>query len=249
MLAKMKRRSILLKKSSIAKGRVALMAVGFKIVKRTRKVGADIVERFSRLPVANVSDAMSRMTAGGASLRPMHAGGGMAGVALTVKTRPGDNLMIHKAMAMAEPGDVIVVDAGGDLTNALIGEMMLTRIIESRIAGLVINGAVRDSAFIRSNEFPVFAAGVTHRGPYKNGPGEINVPVAFDGMVVEPGDLIIGDDDGLLCVPFDDVDEVLKGATAKLAAEQKQMANIKAGTHDASWVDKALRELKCEGLD
>ena len=225
------------------------MSVGFRILKRQRKVATEVVERFARLPVANVSDSMSRMTAAGARLRPMHQSGGMAGTALTVKTRPGDNLMIHKAMAIAEPGDVIVVDAGGDLTNALIGEMMLTRTIKSELAGIVIDGAVRDAGFIRGQKFPVYAAGVTHRGPYKNGPGEINVPIAIDGMVIEPGDLIIGDDDGLLCVPFDDVDEVLKAATAKYQAEQKQIANIKAGTHDLSWVDKTLRELNCEGLD
>jgi regulator of RNase E activity RraA len=224
------------------------MSVGFRILKRQRKVATEVVERLARLPVANVSDSMSRMTAAGARLRPMHRAGGMAGTALTVKTRPGDNLMIHKAMAIAEPGDVIVVDAGGDLTNALIGEMMLTRMIKSGLAGIVIDGAVRDAGFIRGQKFPVFAAGVTHRGPYKNGPGEINVPIAIDGMVIEPGDLIIGDDDGLLSVPFDDVDVVLKAATAKYEAEQKQIANIMAGTHDSSWVDKALRELNCEGV-
>lgn len=225
------------------------MSVGFRILKRGRRVAPEIVERFASLPVANVSDSMSRMTAAGARLRPMHQTGGMGGAALTVKTRPGDNLMIHKAMAMAGPGDVIVVDAGGDLTNALIGEMMLTRMIKSGLAGIVINGAVRDAGFIRGQRFPVFAAGVTHRGPYKNGPGEINVPIAIDGMVIEPGDLVIGDDDGLLCVPFDDVDRVLMAATAKYQAEQKQIENIKAGAHDSSWVDKALRELNCEGLD
>lgn len=225
------------------------MSVGFRILKGKRRVAPEIVERFAGLPVANVSDSMSRMTAAGARLRPMHQSGRMAGPALTVKTRPGDNLMIHKAMAIAMPGDVIVVDAGGDLTNALIGEMMLTRIIKSELAGIVIDGAVRDAGFIRDQKFPVFAAGVTHRGPYKNGPGEINVPVAIDGMVIEPGDLIIGDDDGLLCVPFDDAEEVLKAAITKYQAEQKQLENIKAGTHDAAWVDKALRELNCEGVD
>jgi regulator of RNase E activity RraA len=225
------------------------MPVGFRILKRQRKVATEVVEHFSRLPVANVSDSMSRMTAAGARVRPMHQTGGMAGVALTVKTRPGDNLMIHKAMAIAEPGDVIVVDAGGDLTNALIGEMMLTRMIKSGLAGIVIDGAVRDAGFIRGQTFPVYAAGVTHRGPYKNGPGEINVPIAIDGMVIAPGDLIIGDDDGLLCVPHDEVNEVLKAATAKCEAERKQIANIMAGTHDSSWVDKTLRELNCEVLD
>ncbi|MDA9441661.1 hypothetical protein XH98_21755 [Bradyrhizobium sp. CCBAU 51745] len=225
------------------------MPVGFRILKRTRKIGTEVVERFAQLPVANVSDSMSRLTAGGARLRPMHRSGGLAGPALTVKTAPGDNLMVHKAIALAEPGDVIVVDAGGDLTNAITGEMMLMQMVKRGVAGLVINGAIRDAGFIRGQTFPVFAAGVTHRGPYKNGPGEINVAIAIDGMVIEPGDLIIGDDDGLLCVPFDQTEAVFKAATAKFEAEQKQMANIEAGTHDASWVDKQLRELKCEGID
>jgi regulator of RNase E activity RraA len=225
------------------------MSAGFRVLKRQRKISADVVERFARLPVANVSDSMSRLTAGGARLRPMHSGGGMAGPALTVKAPPGDNLMFHKAISMAEPGDVIVIDAAGDLTNALMGEMMLMQITKRKVAGVVINGAIRDAAYIRGQKLPVFAAGVTHRGPYKNGPGEINVSVAIDGMVIEPGDLVIGDDDGILCVPIDQVETVFKAATAKFDAEQKQIKNIEAGTHDPSWVDKQLREAKCEGLD
>lgn len=225
------------------------MPTGFRVLARERKVGVDVVERFARLPVANVSDSMSRLTAGGPHLRPMHGGAGMAGPALTVKAPPGDNLMLHKAIALAELGDVIVVDAGGDLTNALMGEMMLMQITKRGAAGVIINGAIRDAAYIREQELPVFAAGVTHRGPYKNGPGEINVPIAINGMVIAPGDLVLGDDDGILCVPFDKIDEVFKGATAKYNAEQRQIANIQAGTHEASWVDKQLREMKCEGVD
>ena len=224
------------------------MSVGFRVLPRQRKIGAEIVQRFASLPVANVSDSMSRLTAGGARLHPMHRHGGMAGPALTVKAPPGDNLMVHKAIALAEPGDIIVVDAGGELTNAIMGEMMLMQMAKRRVGGVVINGAIRDAAQIRDQDLPVFAAGVTHRGPYKNGPGEINVPVAIDGMVIEPGDLVIGDDDGVLCVPFDQAEAVFKAAKAKSDTEQKQMANIEAGMHDASWVDKQLRDLKCEGV-
>jgi regulator of RNase E activity RraA len=224
------------------------MPVGFRILPRARKVSPEAVARFRDLPVANVSDCMSRLTAGGPRLRPMHAGGVMAGPAFTVRTRPGDNLMVHKALAIAEPGDVIVVDAGGDLTNAIIGELMLAQMVKRGLGGIVINGSIRDSAAIRAQGFPVFAAGVTHRGPYKDGPGEINLPIALDGMVIEPGDLVLGDDDGLLCVPFAEVDAVHAAATAKAAAEAKQMANIEAGTHDASWVDAALKRLGCEGV-
>ena len=225
------------------------MAAGFRVLARQRKVDSDTVSQFAKLPVANVSDSMSRMTAGGARLRPMHGQGGLAGPALTVKAAPGDNLMMHKAIGMAEPGDVIVVDAGGDLTNALMSEMMLMQMEKRGVAGVVINGAIRDAQYIRSHGFPVFAAGITHRGPYKNGPGEINVPVAIDGMVIAPGDLILGDDDGMLCVPFDQVAPVLAAAQAKYDAEQKQIARIQAGTHDAGWVDEALRRMKCEGVD
>src|SRR4030095_2707374 len=125
------------------------------------------VRRFKELPVANVSDVMSRMTAGGARIRPLHAGGALARPALTEETRPGDHLMIHKALMIAEPGDVIVVDGGGELTSALIGELMISHAIEIGVAGFVLNGAVRDYGWIRANAFPVFAAGVTHRGPYK----------------------------------------------------------------------------------
>ena len=225
------------------------MTIGFRIARRERLVAPEAVARFRDLPVANVSVVMSRMSAGGARLRPMHGGGFLAGPAFTVRTRPGDNLMIHKALAIASPGDVIVVDAGGDLTNALIGELMLAQMVRRGLAGIVINGAIRDSAAIRAQPFPVFAAGVTHRGPYKDGPGEINVPIALDGMVVEPGDLVLGDDDGLLCVPCAEVEAIHAAATAKAAAEAKQMANIEAGTHDASWVDASLRRLGCDGLD
>ena len=225
------------------------MAAGFRILSRARAVGPDVVARFRELPVANVSDSMSRMAAGGARLRPMHAGGVLAGPALTVKTRPGDNLMVHKAIGLAGPGDVVVVDAGGDLTNAIIGELMIAQMVKRGLGGIVINGAIRDSAAIRAGGYPVFAAGVTHRGPYKDGPGEINVPVAIDGMVIAPGDLVIGDDDGLLCVPYDQVERVHAAAAAKHAAEAKQMAAIEAGAHDASWVDAALKRLGCEGLD
>ncbi len=222
------------------------MMAGFRIMRRTRGVTTSQIASFRDLPVANVSDCMSRLTAGGPRLRPVHASGSMAGPALTVRTRPGDNLMVHRALDMAEPGDIIVVDAGGDLTNAIIGELMQSHALQRGVGGMVINGAVRDVAALRAGRLPVFAAGVTHRGPYKNGPGEINVPVAFDGMVVQPGDLVIGDEDGFLCVPFDQVDTVHAAAVAKQAAERVQMAEILAGTSDRSWVEASLRRLGCD---
>jgi RraA family protein len=221
------------------------MGVGLRVLRRSRKVSPEVVERYRSLPVANVSDSMARMTAGGPRLRPMHAGGTLAGPALTVKSPPGDNLMLHKALDLAEAGDVVVVDAGGDLTNSLMGELMHAYAERKGLAGIVIHGAIRDSAYMRASKFPVFAAGVTHRGPYKDGPGEINVPIAIEGMVIHPGDLVLGDDDGVVCVPFDACEAVYKATKAKHEAETKQMEDILARRNDRSWVDAALQKLGC----
>lgn len=219
--------------------------VGLQILKRKRQVSAKLVAAFFGLPVANISDCMTRMTAAGPRLRPMHKGGYLAGPALTVKCRPGDNLMIHKALTLAQPGDVIVVDAGGDLTNSLFGEIMVATSVSIGLAGIVLNGAVRDCEEIRKGDFPLYAAGVTHRGPYKDGPGEINVPIAIDGMVIQPGDLIVGDADGLLCVPYDDIEAVLAATHKKLDIEKKMLADIAAGTLDTTWIDATLTRLGC----
>ena len=118
------------------------MQPGFQVLKRKSTVDQEWVEKFAQIPVANISDSMSRMSAGGNSLRPMHASGVMCGPALTVKVRPGDNLMVHMALNLAVEGDVIVVDASGDLTNAIIGERMLAYCVAKKFAGMVIYGAV-----------------------------------------------------------------------------------------------------------
>ncbi len=203
------------------------------------------IDAYKGLPVANISDCMARMTAGGPRLRRMHKRGYLIGPAITVKCRPGDNLMIHKALTMAQRGDVIVVDAGGDLTNSLFGEIMVATALGIGVAGVVLNGAIRDSEEIGEGEFPVYAAGVTHRGPYKDGPGEINLPIAIDGMVIHAGDLIVGDADGLLCVPFDSVEEVLAATRIKMALEKQMLADIAAGKLDTAWIDATLKRIGC----
>lgn len=215
---------------------------GFSIFPRPlQQLDDALIQRFHQVPVANISDCMHRMTAAGPRLRPLHNGNRMVGLALTVKTRPGDNLMIHKAIDLAQPGDVIVVDGGGDLSNALIGELMVTYAASRGVAGFVMNGAVRDSAMIAAGSFAVFAAGITHRGPYKNGPGEINVPIAIDGMVIHPGDIMVGDEDGLLCVPADQAANILAAALAKGEAEKQTLQDMAERRYDSAWVDAALQ--------
>lgn len=225
------------------------MTYGFRIKQTWDRIDAETVAAFRDLPVANVSDSMSRIAAFGPELRPMHRSGVLAGPALTVRGRPGDNLMLHKAIDMAQPGDVIVMDAGGDMTNALMGELMLAHAIRRGVAGFVLNGAIRDAEAIRDRNLPFYARGITHRGPYRTGPGEIGLPISLGGSVIRPGDLILGDFDGVVAVPMDEAAEILAATRAKHAAETRQMAQTEAGTVDRGWVDEALKAAGCEYLD
>jgi RraA family protein len=204
-----------------------------------------LVAALAEMVTPHLSDNMSRLRAGGAGLRPMHRGGKLAGPAFTVRVTPGDNLMVHKAIDLAEPGDVIVVDAGGAVEQAIIGEIMAAWAAKRGIAGLVIDGAIRDVGTISAGAFPVYARGVTHRGPYKNGPGEIGVPVSIGGMVVQPGDIVIGDEDGLIAVPQADAEAVLAAAREQKKKEEATLKAIAAGAIDRKWVDETLRARGC----
>jgi RraA family protein len=216
--------------------------VGFRILPVARRPDKKLLAELARMVTPHLSDSMERLYAGGAMLRPMHNGTKLCGPAFTVRTSPGDNLLVHKAIDIAEPGDVIVVDAGGVNDNAIIGELMSARAEQRGVGGMVIWGAIRDSAELRQGSFPVYASGVTHRGPYKNGPGEINVAISIGGMTVNPGDIVVGDADGLVAIPQDQAEGILASAKAILAKEEKSMKEIKAGTVDRGWVDKALKE-------
>jgi regulator of RNase E activity RraA len=149
--------------------------------------------------------------------------------------------MVHKAIDLALPGEVIVVDAGGDLTNSIIGEIMTTLAARKGVAGFVIDGAVRDTDHLAASPLPVFARGVSHRGPYKDGPGEINGLVSVGGMPVSPGDIIIGDCDGVLAIPRAAAAEVARLAHEQMARERATLAAIADGSVDRRWVDDALK--------
>ena len=218
------------------------MSATMRILDIPKRPDPRLIAELGKMVTPHLSDSMERLYAGGHPLRPMHKEGKLAGPAFTVKTAAGDNLLVHRALDTARPGDVIVVDAGGWLDNAIIGELMMSRAKQRGVAGIVIWGAIRDSAEIGAGSYPVFAAGVTHRGPYKNGPGEINVPVVIGGMPVNPGDIIVGDADGLVAVPQESAERILASAKSILEKETASMKQILAGTVDRSWVDKALKE-------
>jgi RraA family protein len=190
------------------------------------------------VPVAALSDNMHR-SIGTSGLHPYHRPGKqtMAGTAVTARSRGGDNLTFLRALEFCRAGDVLVLDAGGDIDNAVIGGILSFYAATIGLAGLVIDGAIRDVAEIRERDLPVYARGVTHRGPYKDGPGEINVPVSVGGMVVNPGDIVVGDQDGLLAIPVEDAETVLAAARQTLANEANTLRAMKEGRWDRAFID------------
>lgn len=197
-----------------------------------------VIAALRDIPVAALSDNMHR-NIGTSGLHPYHRPGKqtMAGTAVTARSRGGDNLTYLRALEFCRPGDVLVIDAGGDLNNAVVGGILSFYAAHVGVAGVVIDGAVRDLAEIRERDFPVYARGVTHRGPYKDGPGEINVPISVGGMVVNPGDVVVGDQDGLLAIPQQGIELLIERALAHLQVEAKTIQAMKEGRWDRSFID------------
>lgn len=223
------------------------MTIGFRIRPVTERVDAALTARAAKVPAANLGDVMNRMQAMSGTF---HAYGGIkriCGPAFTVKARSGDNLLLHRAVDMAEPGDVIVCDGNGDLTVALMGDLMLGHAAQRGIAAAVIDGAVRDVASLARMNLGVWARGHTPAGPWKEGPGEIGTPVACGGQVVMPGDLICCDEDGIVVVPRAEAAAVVAAAEAHQAKEIQAEAEIREGRWDRAWVAPALRAKGCDG--
>jgi RraA family protein len=203
-------------------------------MKSVPKPAPELIEAFRDAPTCIISDNLARLP-GAVGLRPFHRGGRLVGTAFTVRTRPGDNLAIHAALELVGPGDVIVVDGGGDETRALVGEIM-KNIAEYRgAAGYVIDGAIRDVAAFAASDFPCFARAVIHRGPYKSGPGEINVPVSIGGSVISPGDIVVGDEDGVVSFPVSVASTLLEAVRAQIVREEQTLTSIREGRYQGSY--------------
>jgi RraA family protein len=193
-----------------------------------------VLAAFRDVSTPTISDCLDRMPVL-AGLRAFHRGGRLLGTAFTVQVRAGDNLAIHQALQEARRGDVIVVDGGGDTSRALVGDIMKA-IAESRgVAGFVVDGAVRDVAAFAHADFPCYARAATPRGPFKVGPGAINVPVCVGGWTVNPGDVVVGDEDGVVTFPPGIVPTLLEAVRAQEAREQEVLALIRAGRYDGRY--------------
>jgi RraA family protein len=196
-----------------------------------------LLEALLEIPTPHISDNLCRIE-GIVGLRRFHRSSKLVGTAMTVKTRAGDNLLTYKALSMMAPGHVLVVDAGGVTTNAIVGDLLLAYALQRGCAGFVIDGAIRDSAAFAAADFPCYARDVTHRGPFKTGPGSINVPVSIGGQVVQPGDVLVGDEDGIVVFPVADAARVTESALRHARLEQEIREEILTGNVRQSWMDK-----------
>jgi RraA family protein len=201
----------------------------------------DLVKRLSALSTAVVSDQMGRSGAL-VRVRPLSQEMTLAGPALTVSTRLGDNLAIHKAIDMARPGDILVVDGGGHRDRALVGELVCRYARSRGVAGMVLYGAVRDSAAIATGSLPVFACGATPLGPHRTGPGEVGGPVAIGASVVHAGDLVVGDLDGVVVVPARLAADVVARGERDVLNEEQLRAAAEDGALDRSWIEATAIE-------
>lgn len=209
------------------------------------QVPEDVLERYRHVQTSAVSDSQERVSGAtgispvGNCLAPLD-GTSMVGTALTVRTRAGDNLAVHQALELARPGDVLVIDARGELSNAILGELMTLYAASRGITGIVLDGAIRDHDELSRGPIPVFARGVSHMGPYKSGPGAIHSAVTLGGTVVHDGDLVVGDGDGVVFVSPDRLETVLASAEAIMASEINQREAIARGEWDRTWIKSAV---------
>ena len=193
--------------------------------------GRDVIDRLAKLPAANIGDAMDRLGVADSAIQAIWPGARLAGPAFTVWTRPGDNQGIHRALELARPGDVVVVCGGGDESRALLGELIGERAINLGLAGFALDGAARDAEALGEIGMPVFARAITPAGPYKNGPSRLGTPISFGGVPVLPGDIIIGDSDGIVVVPREQAAIVADAAEAVFADETNRRRAIVAARH------------------
>lgn len=189
---------------------------------------AEQLARYRSLPAANIGDAMHRLGMMDAAIKPVWTGATIVGAAYTVWTRPGDNKALHEALEHVQPGDVIVVNGGGDESRALLGELVAGKAKVKGVVGFVIDGAVRDAAGLEEYAMPVYARALTPAGPYKDGPFALASSVAVGGVVVNPGDIVVADEDGVVVVPLEQADLVAELSEAKHASELAIRANIDA---------------------
>jgi RraA family protein len=215
---------------------------GFRIRSSIERPDADLIAGFGRFDTPAISDRMNRLYAMATGIRNVTDESlSILGPACTVKVYPGDNLMVHKSLDVAQRGDVVVIDTSASAMTAVLGDLISTKARHRGIAGFVVDGLVRDLEDIRAlGDFPVYARGTTPIGPLHRGPGEINYPVSVGGIVVFPGDIIVGDVNGVVVIPKGIARELLDRLSAVAAKESDYVAAVRDGDFSNDWVDTVL---------
>jgi 4-hydroxy-4-methyl-2-oxoglutarate aldolase len=212
------------------------------VIKEFERVAPQVVQRASGFAASILADVAGRRGTLDGRIQPLSAGMRLAGPAFTIEVRPGDNLMIHAAMSLAKPGDVLVIDGKADRTCALMGSIMINACKKLGLGGVVIDGAVRDTEELREIGFPVYAICANPNGPTKFVPGRINWPISCGGIAVRPGDLVVGDGDGVVVIEREKAGSLLEAAAQKVAEERARIADIAAGKNlRPKWLDGSLR--------
>ncbi len=228
------------------------MSIGNRVFLKKPEAPQALLDAFSEIPAANISDTMGRLVGMHPRIKlqsnpdkPI-----TAARALTIKTRSGDNLMLHQALNMAKPGDVLVVsNDGGEDYRSLIGEIMFTYLEGTGAAGIIIDGPIRDIDAVRQMKMPIYATGTNPAGPYKEGPGEINVPISCGGISVNPGDIIVMDLDGVIVIPLKEAETVLKNAQAFKERDESKLKLTQEGRSNRDWVKDLIAKKQVEIID
>ena len=211
-----------------------------------RRPAPEMVRQFQRFPTPDISDLLNRLYAVDPQVRlltsPHHR---LCGPALTVKCFPGDNLMVHKSLDVAEPGDIVVVDAGGANANAVLGDLVSMKAKHRGIAGFIVDGLIRDLPDIMGMDFPVFACGTTAIGPLHRGPGEINFPICCGRVVVNPGDIMVADAAGIVVVPQGIAAAALERLDSHEKSNSAYLESVRAAYFSNAWVDAILAQHQC----
>ena len=218
---------------------------GSRIRARIERPDRELISQLSEFPTADISDLLNRLYAVAADIRNVVNDEAIAGPACTVKLYPGDNLMLHKAIDVAQPGDVIVVDAAKNTRTGVLGDLVAAKLKHQGIRGVVVDGFVRDLAELRAVGLPVFARGVTPVGPLHRGPGELNFPIACDGIVVHPGDIVVADADGIAFIPRTFASELLQRLQRRRDKLETYVREVREGNFSNEWVDDALATSNC----
>lgn len=216
---------------------------GFCVVKDIERGDLQDLKRLSEYPVALIGDGFGRRAIMDSGIKPLNPQLKMFGSAVTVETHPADNLMIHVGIKIAQEGDILVVNAHGSLSNGILGDLLCNTAVRKKLGGIIIDGAVRDSVELIESGLPIYARGINPMGGGKEGPGQVNLPTSCGGIVVNPGDMVIGDADGIIVIPPERARQALDGAQAKVDAEEKRMEAIKNAPLDeiyAPWLIPTL---------